>query len=136
MRFFFFFRLSLTRWTRRTRPTRWSPWPLCPRSPWTKPLPTRSLHQKMGPAPQLTGTLPVGPLWLTLRCESHFHLLDHDTSTQDPAHAGTTVPAEAAFTFLLPFFLFFFQHLVHLHGLEYPSYEQYSVSDLFIFNFF
>lgn len=106
----FFFRLNLSRWTRRTRPTHWCLWPPCPRSPSTNPLSTGSLHQKMGPAPapQLTGTLPVGPLWLTLRCESHFHLLYCDTSTQDPVHAGTAVTAEAAFTFLLPFFFLTF----------------------------
>lgn len=100
-----FFRLNLSRWTRRTRPTHWYLWPPCPRNPSTNPLSTGSLHQKTGPAPQLTGTLPAGALWLTLRCESHVHVLCRDTPTQVPVHTGTAVTAEAAFTFL-PFSFF------------------------------
>lgn len=124
--FWVFFRLNPSRWTRRTRPTHWYLWPPCPRSPSTNPLSTGSLHPKMGPAPLLTGTLPVGPLWLTLRCEAHFHLLHHDASTQDPVCAGTALTAGAAFTFLLSFYFFFLtkKHSVHLRGLEYPSYDQ------------
>lgn len=82
-----FFRLNLSRWTRRTWPTHWYLWPRCPRSPSINPLSTGNLRQKMGPAPapQLTATLPVGPLWLTRRCESYFHLLYCETSAQDPA---------------------------------------------------
>lgn len=124
-----FFRLNLSRWTRRTRPTHWYLWPPCPRNPSTNPLSTGSLHQKTGPAPQLTGTLPAGALWLTLRCESHVHVLRRDTPTQVPVHTGTAVTAEAAFTFLP--FSFFFKHSVHLHGFEYPSSERYSGYDHF-----
>lgn len=80
----FFFRLNRSRWTRRTRPIRWYLWPPCPRSPSTNPPSTGSLRQKMGPALRLTATLPAVPLWPTPRCESHFHLLSRDTSTQGP----------------------------------------------------
>lgn len=102
---FFFCRLNPSRWMRRTRPTHWYLWPPCPRSPSTNPLLTESLHQKTGPTParQLTGTLPVWPLWLTLRCESHFHLCccrDH---------------------LLLPFSSV--KHSACLHRLEHPSYN-------------
>lgn len=115
-----FFRLNLSRWTRRTRPTHWYLWPPCRRSPSTNPLSTGSLHQKMGPtpAPQLTGTLPVGPLWLILRCESPFHLLYRDT------HPHRTPSMQALLLLQRPpspsFFLFFFNILCFYMDLSTP----------------
>lgn len=114
-RWCFICRPNRSRWMRRTRPTHWYQWLPFLRDPLTNPPSTESLRQKTGPtpAPRLTATPTMWPLWLTLRCESYFQLLYCDTSQTQSMQAPLSQQRSAEC----------------LHGLEYPDYAHFMVED-------